>query len=53
MTDQQAGDDVTEQRISKAIEEWYSAAWHRGVRMSGVERILLARFLAQREPRHG
>jgi hypothetical protein len=38
-----------EERIGKSIEEWYSGAYVRGVRMSGVERLLLARFLAQRE----
>lgn len=38
-----------EERIGKTIEEWYSNAYKRGVRLSGVERQLLARFLAQRE----
>ena len=39
----------TERRVSKTIDEWYSSAWHRGVRLGAVERERLARFLAQRE----
>lgn len=40
------------ERIGKAVEEWYSSAWHRGVRITGVERQLLVHFLAQREDVH-
>lgn len=43
---------TTEERITKAIDEWYSAAWRRGVRLTGIERAQLARFLAQREDAH-
>ena len=44
MTTDRAGKTVVE----RAIEEWYSAAWHRGVRLTGIERQYLADSIAQR-----
>lgn len=42
-------DPLIEQRINMAVEEWYSAAYIRGVRVTGIERKLLARLIAQRQ----
>lgn len=37
-----------EERIAQAIDEWYSPAWNRGVRLTSIERERLGRYLAQR-----
>lgn len=41
-----------EERIARTIDEWYSAAWRRGIRLDAGERNRLARFIAQREEAH-
>lgn len=36
-------------KVGAAIEAWYSStAWHSGVRLTGVERIALADYIARR-----
>ncbi len=49
MKQQEHGSDTHRRKVvEEAIEQWYSTAYAEGVRLTGVQRLSLAKYVAQR-----